>query len=75
MRTRTFWVEAAERAISTFAQALVAVLAAGFVFTDAAAWGEALLASAIAALVSLLTSVAASGVGNPDSPSLLPEEE
>lgn len=75
MRTRTFWVEAAERAIRTFAQALVAVLAAGFVFTDAAAWGEALLASAIAALVSLLTSVAASGVGNPDSPSLLPEED
>jgi hypothetical protein len=44
----------------------------GFVFTDVAAWGEALVASAVAALISLLTSVAASGVGDPVSPSLLP---
>ena len=46
MRTSAFWLDAAERAVRTFAQALVAVLVAGFVFTDAAAWGEALLASA-----------------------------
>ena len=72
MRTAAFWIDAAERAVRTFAQALVAVLVAGFVFTDAAAWGEALLSAAVAALVSLLTSVAASGVGDPDSPSLLP---
>ena len=72
MRSKKFWADAAERAVRTFAQALVAVLVAGFVFTDAAAWGEALLASAVAALISLLTSVAASGVGEQDSPSLLP---
>lgn len=72
MRSKAFWVDAGERAIRTFAQALVAVLVAGFAFTDAAAWGEALLASAVAALISLLTSVAASGVGDPSSPSLLP---
>ena len=72
MRTTAFWIDAAERAVRTFAQALVAVLVAGFVFTDAAAWGEALLSAAVAALVSLLTSVAASGVGDPASPSLLP---
>ncbi len=72
MRTTAFWIDAGERAVRTFAQALVAVLVAGFVFTDAAAWGEALLASAVAALISLLTSVAASGVGEPASPSLLP---
>ena len=73
MRTTAFWVDAGERAVRTFAQALVAVLVAGFVFTDAAAWGEALLSAAVAALVSLLTSVAASGMGDPESPSLLPE--
>ena len=39
-----------------------------------AAWGEALLTSVVAALISLLTSVAASGVGDPQSPSLLKEE-
>ena len=72
MRTTAFWIDAAERAVRTFAQALVAVLVAGFVFTDAAAWGEALLSAAVAALVSLLTSVAASGVGDAESPSLLP---
>ncbi len=37
MRTTAFWVDAAERAVRTFAQAMVAVLVAGFVFTDAAA--------------------------------------
>ena len=72
MRSKAFWVDAGERAVRTFAQALVAVLVAGCVFTDAAAWGEALLSAAIAALVSLLTSVAASGLGDPASPSLLP---
>ena len=72
MRTKTFWIDAGERAVRTFAQALAAVLVVGFVFTDAAAWREALLASAVAALISLLTSVAASGVGDPDSPAILP---
>ena len=75
MRTRRFWIDAAERAVRTFAQALVAVLVAGFVVTDAAAWGEALLSAAVAALVSLLTSVAASGMGDPESPSFVDEGE
>ena len=75
MRTTAFWIDAAERAVRTFAQALVAVLVAWFVFTDAAAWGEALLSAAVAALVSLLTSVAASGVGDPESPSFVDEGE
>jgi hypothetical protein len=72
MRTKEFWINTAERAVRTFAQALVAALAAGFVFTDGAAWAEALLTAVVAALASVLTSIAATGVGDPDSPSLLP---
>ena len=72
MRSKAFWIDAGERAVRTFAQALIGAITAGLVVTDAAAWGEALLASAVAALISLLTSVAASGVGDPVSPSLLP---
>ena len=72
MRTRRFWVDAAERAIRTFAQALIGAITAGLVVTDAAQWKAAGIAAAVAALVSLLTSVAASGVGDQDSPSLLP---
>lgn len=71
MRTKRFWIDAAERAVRTFAQALVAVLGAGFIVTDGAAWTEALLAAVLAALVSVLTSIAASGVGDPASPSLI----
>ena len=73
MRTRRFWVDAAERAIRTFAQALIGAITAGLVVTDAAQWKAAGIAAAVAALVSLLTSVAASGVGDQSTPSLLPE--
>ena len=75
MRTRQFWLDAGERAVRTFAQALIAAITAGLVVTDAAQWGTALLTAAVAALVSLLTSVAASGVGTEGSASLLLEED
>ena len=41
MRTRRFWVDAAERAIRTFAQALIGAITAGLVVTDAAQWKAA----------------------------------
>lgn len=72
--SKTFWVDAAERAVRTFAQALLAVLGAGFVVTDAAQWTEALLAAAFAALLSVLTSVAGGTVGDPNTGSLLPAD-
>ena len=75
MRTRRFWVDAAERAIRTFAQALIGAITAGLVVTDAAQWKAAGIAAAVAALISLLTSVAASGVGDQSTPSLLPTVE
>ena len=75
MRTSAFWLDAAERAVRTFAQALIGAITAGLVVTDAAQWKAAGIAAAVAALVSLLTSVAASGVGDQSTPSLLPTVE
>jgi hypothetical protein len=65
MWTATFWKAAGERSIKTFAQASVAFLTAeatGILDVD---WGQGASVAGLAALVSLLTSVASSGVGSP----------
>ena len=72
MFSRMFLVNAAERALRAFAAALVGALTAGFVITDASQWKAALLTAAVAALTSVLMSLAGSKVGDPDSPALLP---
>lgn len=73
MWTAAFWKAAGERAIKTFAQALFAVMSAdGFGLLDAD-WPARLGAAAMAAALSVLASVASSGVGGP-GPSLGPEE-
>lgn len=74
MWTRTFWIRAAERALRTFAQALLGALTAGLVVTDAAQWKAALIAAVVAAFASVLTSVAGSAVGDHDDPALLPPD-
>jgi predicted phage tail protein len=59
--TKKFAIDAAERALNTFAQTLLVVLgAAGLGVTgfEAVEWGGALSVSGAAALVSLLKSVA-----------------
>jgi hypothetical protein len=59
-----FWEDAGERAARTFAQALIAVLVAGPTgLLDVPWWGAASTAG-LAAVVSLLTSVVASGSGD-----------
>ena len=73
MFTASFWMEATERAIRTAAQSLAGALTAGFVVTDAAQWEAALIAAGVAALLSYLMSIAASKVGNPESPSFVDE--
>ena len=73
MLTKQFWIDSAERAIRTFAQALVAILGAGAVNILTIDWVQALSVAAGAALLSVLTSVASSGIGVKGSPSLLPE--
>lgn len=69
MFTAQFWKQAGERALKTFAQAFVAT---GIVVgATGKEWQSALLAAAIAAGLSVVTSVASSSVGEKDSPSLL----
>lgn len=74
MFTRQFWTLTAERAVKTFAQALAAVLAASGVGLLSADWKVALSTAGMATVVSVLTSVASSGVGPADSPSLVPTD-
>ena len=65
MLTKAFWLAALERAVRTFAQALIAVFATtqtGLLDVD---WPGALSAAGMAAVLSILTSVAASKNGSP----------
>jgi hypothetical protein len=72
----TFWKSTAERAVKSFAQALVASLTAVAGLGDVK-WGIVLPVAGMTALLSVLTSVASLPVGDHVSPSLLahPPEE
>lgn len=62
--SKEWWAAAGERAIKTLAQTLAASLTAGAIVWGTAEWKEALLTAALAGLVSLLTSIASSKIGN-----------
>jgi hypothetical protein len=64
MFTLAFWKAAFERAAKTFAQALAALLVADGTNIIATDWGGRTSVAAMAAVVSVLTSVASSGVGD-----------
>lgn len=70
--TKKFWAETLERASKTFAQTLGGLLV-GDAATSALSvnWEGGLVASGVAALASVLTSVASGKVGPEDSPSLV----
>lgn len=55
--TRDFLLDSAERAIKTFAQAMLAYFAADAMDVLSADWGEALTVSGTAVLLSVLTSL------------------
>lgn len=70
MKSKQFWLDASERAVKTFAQAMLAVFTAGVTILSVD-WTEALAIGATAALVSVLTSVASTGNGDLDTASLV----
>ena len=71
MFTATFWKSAAERAIKTVAQALIAVLAATTFDWFTADWQAIAGTAATAGVLSLLSSIASAGIGDKGSTSLV----
>lgn len=63
MFTLAFWRATAERAVKTFAQALAALLVADGTDLLTTNWGDRLSVAGMAAVVSVLTSVASSATG------------
>jgi hypothetical protein len=73
MFTFAFWKATAERAVKTFAQAFAAFIVLGTTGLLDLDWATAASISGAAALLSVLTSVASSGVGSA-GPSLAGEK-
>jgi len=63
MWTLNFWKQAIERAIKTLAQTLIALLGAGTTDLLDVDFGNSLAVSGLAALLSVLTSIASAGAG------------
>ena len=71
MFTKTFWTAAAERALRTVAQALIAIIAATTFDWFTADW-QAIAGTALTAgVLSLLTSIASAGIGDKGTPSMV----
>ena len=69
MLNKRFWIAAAERAVKTFAQTAVAILTAGTTGLLDVDWGQMASVAGLAAVVSVLTSIASDGIGG-SGPSL-----
>ena len=68
-----FWKQTAERAIKTAAQAALAFFVVGSTVFDQVDWAAVAGGTAIAAIASVLTSLASAPFGPEDSPSLVGE--
>lgn len=73
LTSKVFWIDTTERAVKTFAQAAVAFLTAGVIGLLAVDYMQLLSVSGLAALVSILTSIASGTTGKSDSASLVVE--
>ena len=74
MRTKSFWIDAAERTIRTIAQSLLALMgtdALGIVGLD---WMQMFSVAIGAGLMSLLTSIVATGVGDKGTAEFMEKE-
>lgn len=71
MWTSKFWTETGERALKTFAQAAAAALAGDRLGVLSVDWLQALSIAALAAVLSVLTSISSAPVGDENSPSLV----
>ena len=76
MNTWKFWRGAIERAVKTFAQSLIAVITAvqGFSLYEAD-WPAMVATAGSATLLSLLSSIASSQIGESDSASAIKEPQ
>ena len=70
MLNKSFWVDLTERAVKTFAQTLLAVLAVGVPVWEME-WVSALGIAAGATVLSVLTSIASASTGSNDTASLV----
>ncbi len=71
MWTRDFWLDLLERAVKTFAQAAVAGLSANAIGVLEVDWVTIASVSALAALISVLTSIASAPFSSKGTASLV----
>lgn len=73
--SKLFWLDAVERALKTFAQTAVALITVAAPMTDTSLldinYAPIILTGIVAALISILTSLASASVGSEDSASLV----
>lgn len=75
MYNKTFWQDVAERAIKTFAQTFIALVGADTAGMFTIAVVDNFKVSLGAAILSVLSSIGSSKVGDPTSPSILREKK
>ena len=70
MLSKEFWLDALERAVKTTAQAAIATIGASTLFNQVD-WVIVASCSGLGFILSILTSIASSQVGNKDNASLI----